>query len=62
MRLALKAEPEVVAEPGQEAILVGLTPEQHSRLLSAISYGWTVTETGVAEGASLYRIEPMARL
>lgn len=62
MRLALSAEPEVVAEPGQEAILVTLTPEQHSGLLSAISYGWTVKETGKAAGGSLYRIEPMARL
>lgn len=60
--LALGAEPEVVAEPGQEAIIVALTPEQHSRLLSAISFGWTVTETGAAEGGSLYRIEPMNRL
>ncbi|RAU97918.1 hypothetical protein [Paenibacillus sp. YN15] len=60
--LALKAEPEVVAEPGQEAILVTLTAEQHSRLLSVISYGWTVTETGAAESGSHYRIEPMTRL
>ncbi|MDF2937454.1 MAG: hypothetical protein K0Q90_2827 [Paenibacillaceae bacterium] len=62
MLLALGAEPEVVAEPGQEAILVTLNAEQHSRLLSAISYGWTVTETGAAEVGSLYRIEPMTRL
>ncbi|MNC13153.1 hypothetical protein D3C75_608870 [compost metagenome] len=60
--LGLGAEPEVLAEPGQEAIVVALTPEQHSGLLSAISYGWTVTETGAAEGGSQYRIEPMNRL
>lgn len=60
--LALGHEPEVVAEPGQEAIIATLTPEQHRRLLRVISYGWTVTAADAAEGGAVYRIEPLTRL
>ncbi|MDF2921604.1 MAG: hypothetical protein K0R57_518 [Paenibacillaceae bacterium] len=55
-------EPQVDTEPGRESITATLTTEQHSRLMSAISYGWTVTAAGTAEGGTVYRIEPLNRL
>lgn len=55
-------EPQVNTEPGQEAITATLTPGQHSRVMSAISHGWTVTAAGESDGAAVYRIEPLNRL
>lgn len=52
-------EPEVIREPGQEAVIAELTPEQKERLASVMSFGWVIREEVSKPG--VYRIEPLQR-
>jgi hypothetical protein len=61
--LTLGHEAEVNVEPGQEAVTATLTEEEHNRLKSVLSYGWTLKgyASAAAGGKSSYVIEPLAR-
>lgn len=42
IKLALQVEAELVLEPGQEAVIASLTPQEAARLASVLSLGWTI--------------------
>jgi len=58
--VAYGLEPELTFEAGSESVTVALTPEQHERLVSVLSFGWVVSEVSKdADGlTNLYRVEP----
>lgn len=60
--VAYGKEPEVNREPGREAVTAELTPAEQERLASTLSHGWAIEAVpggAAAEGAGLYRIEPI---
>jgi hypothetical protein len=60
INVAYAQEPELVLEAGNEAVVASLTPAEHERLLSVLSFGWAVREENPGDAGS-YRIEPIQR-
>lgn len=60
INVAFAQEPELVLEAGNESVIATLTPAEHERLLSVLSFGWSVHEERPGE-AGVYRIEPIQR-
>lgn len=57
--VAYGIEPELTFESGSESVTAALTPEQHERLVSVLSFGWNVSEGSTANGqTNVYRVEP----
>ncbi|MEC0240575.1 hypothetical protein P4H66_11990 [Paenibacillus dokdonensis] len=59
LAVAYGLEPEVVREPGQEAVIAEMTTEQKERLASVISFGWLIQDEAGKPG--VFRMEPIQR-
>ncbi|QHT59118.1 hypothetical protein GXP70_03505 [Paenibacillus lycopersici] len=60
INVAYAQEPELVLDEGSESVIAKLTPAEHERLLSVLSFGWNVREERPGQ-AGVYRIEPIQR-
>jgi hypothetical protein len=61
--VALKQDPELILEPGAEAVVASLTEAEAAALASVLSFGWAVSpdagaEAPDADGRTAYRVAP----
>lgn len=61
IKLALNVEAELVLEPGQEAVIARLTPQEAARLASVLSLGWTIIPDSEASNPIDQQAESDAR-